>query len=182
VGAAAAGKDVSVDLTAISAISAMVVPVVLITTGGILSNGLLAMYGAVNDRMRDMDHERWQLLTAPSGSLLTLAQVPGSDRERLSEIDRQLPMLLRRHGLLHYAVLLIICALVLLVLSVIAIAVAVTGQSSGFATAALALVLAGTAVILVALLYTARSLAISRNAVKYEVSRALALGSPERVH
>jgi hypothetical protein len=66
-----------------------VVPVVLITTGGILSNGLLMMYGEVNDRMR-------------------------------------------------------------------------------------------AAVMLVGLLCAARSMAISRNAVKYEVGRALAIGSPGR--
>jgi hypothetical protein len=175
--AALAGKDAGVDLTAISAISAMVVPVVLITTGGILSNGLLMMYGAVNDRMRTMTHERWQLLTGPGGSLLAKDQVPASEQERLAEIDRQLPMLLRRHALLHDAVLLIFCALVVLVLSVIAIALAVTLHSAGFATAALVLVLAGTAVMLVGLLAAARSLAFSRNAVEYEVSRALAIGS-----
>jgi hypothetical protein len=182
VAAAAAGKDRGVSLTSISAISAMVVPAVLITTGGIVSNGLLVMYGAVSDRMRAMNHERWQLLSGPGGSLLTPAQLPASEHERLAEIDRQLPMLLRRHTLLHYAVLLVFCALVALVLSVIAIAVAVTSRSAGFATIALGLVLAGTAVMLVGLLSAARSLAISRNAVQYEVSRALALGSPERAH
>jgi len=158
----------------------MVVPVVLITAGGILSNGLLMMYGAVNDRMRAMDRERWQVLTGPGGSLLTPAQVPGSDQERLGEIDRQLPVLLRRHGLLHYAVLLIVCALVVLVLSVIAIAVAVTSRSPAAATAALVLVLAGTATMLAGLLFAARSLAVSRSAIKYEVSRTLALGSGDR--
>ncbi len=158
----------------------MVVPVVLITTGGILCNGLLIMYGEVNDRMRAMDHERWQLLTGPGGSVLTPDQVPASGHERLAEIDRQLPMLLRRHGLLHYAVLLIFCALVVLVVSVIAIAVAVTTHSAAFATAALALVLGGTAVMLVGLLSAARSMAISRTAIRYEVDRTLALGSPDR--
>jgi hypothetical protein len=169
-----------VDLTAISAISAMVVPAVVITTGGILSNGLVAMYGAVNDRMRDMNHERLQILTGPGGSLLTPAKLPDTERERLGEIDRQLPMLLRRHRLLHNSVLLIFCALAVLVLSVIAIAVAVTSRSNAAGTTALVLVVAGTAVILAGLLVAARSLAISRNAIEYEVRRSLALGSADR--
>lgn len=170
------------NLAAISAISAMVVPVVLITAGGILSNGLLMMYGAVNDRMRAMTHERLQLLTGPGGSLVTPAEVSDSERERLAEIDRQLPMLLQRHGLLHNAVLLIFCGLVVLVLSVIAIAVAVTGRSAAGAITAMVLVLTGTAVMLGGLVFAARSLAISRSAVRYEVSRTLALGSGDRSH
>lgn len=39
-------------LTAVNAISAMVAPVVLLTTGSLLANGLLVVYSAVNDRMR----------------------------------------------------------------------------------------------------------------------------------
>lgn len=41
----------------------MVAPVVIITTGAILSGAMLAMYGSVNDRMRAKDHERLQILT-----------------------------------------------------------------------------------------------------------------------
>jgi GNAT superfamily N-acetyltransferase len=55
-----------VDLTAISAISAMVAPVVLMTTGGMITNGPLAMYGAVNDRMREMTQQRLELRTGPA--------------------------------------------------------------------------------------------------------------------
>ena len=37
------------NLTAISAVQAMVAPVVLITAAALLSGALLAMYGSVND-------------------------------------------------------------------------------------------------------------------------------------
>jgi hypothetical protein len=162
---------------AVTAIQAMVAPVVLITTGAILSGALLAMYGSVNDRMRAMDRERLDILTGTAGTLLSVAEVPPAGRERLTQLDTQLPMLLRRHRLLHNGVLLIYGAVAVLVLSVIAIGVAVTGRSAGAGTAALVLVLVGTVTLLGGLLFAARSIMISMNAIDYEVRRALSLGS-----
>jgi len=155
----------------------MVSPVVLITASGILAAALLNMYGSVNDRMRALDRERLQALTGADGALLTLVDVPASGRERLVQIDHQLPMLLRRHYLLHNAVLLIYSGIGVLVLSVIAIGVSVTSSSSAAGDAALALVLAGTIVILVGLLLAAASIMISQDAIDYEVRRSLSLGS-----
>jgi len=166
-----------VNPTAITAVQAMVAPVVLITTAAILSGALLGMYGSVNDRMRAMDHERLEILTGAGGALLSAADVSASDRERLTQIDTQLPMLLRRHRLLHNAVLLIYAGVAVLVLSVIAIAVAVTNRSGAVGTVALVLVLAGTVTILGGLLFAARSIMISADAIDYEVKRSLSLGS-----
>jgi hypothetical protein len=64
-----------------------------------------------------------------------------------------------------------------LVPSVIAIGVAVTASCGAAGTAALALVLAGTVTLLGGLLFAARSIMISMDAVDYEVRRALSLGS-----
>ena len=165
------------NLTTVTAIQAMVAPVVLITTAAILSGALVSMYGSVNDRMRAMNRERLGILTGAGGTLLSAADVPASGRERLTQIDTQLPMLLRRHRLLHNAVLLIYAGVAVLVLSVIAIAVAVTNRSGAAGTAALVLVLAGTAVLLGGLLFAARSIVISMDAIDYEVRRALSVGS-----
>jgi hypothetical protein len=54
---------------AVTAIQAMVAPVVLITTAAILSGALLTMYGSVNDRMPAMDRERLDILTGTAGTL-----------------------------------------------------------------------------------------------------------------
>ena len=59
---------------AVTAVQAMVAPVVLITTAAILSGALLTIYGSVNDRMRAMDHERLEILTGAHGTLLSAAQ------------------------------------------------------------------------------------------------------------
>jgi uncharacterized protein DUF2721 len=162
---------------AVTAVQAMVAPVVLITTAAILSGALLAMYSAVNDRMRAMDGERLDILTGAAGTLLSAAEVSPASRERLTQIDTQLPLLLRRHRLLHNAVLHIYVGVGVLVLSVIAVGVAVTDSSGAAGTAALALVLAGTVMLLGGLLFAARSIMISMNAIDYEVRRTLSLGS-----
>ncbi len=163
--------------TAIQAIQAMVAPVVLITAAAILSGALLTTYGSVNDRMRAMDRERLETLTGAGGTLLSAADVAASGRERLTQIDTQLPMLLRRHRLIHNAVLLLFAGVAVLVLSVIVIAVAVTNRSGAAGTVALVLVLAGTVTLLGGLLLAARSIMISAKAIDYEVQRTLSLGS-----
>ena len=164
------------DLTAISAIQAMVAPVVLITAAALLSGALLGMYGAVNDRMRAMSHERLDILTGADGTLLAATQVPASGQERLTQIDAQLPMLLRRHRLLHDAVLLLFAGVAVLVLSVIAIGLAVTNRWGPVGIVALVLVLVGTATLLTGLLFAARSIMASTDAIDWEVDRALSLG------
>jgi hypothetical protein len=168
-----------VSLTAVSAISAMVAPVVLVTTSALLSNGLLAVYGSVNDRMRQMTFERLSLLSGPSGQILDKTELSPVSQERLAEIDTQLPMILRRHYLIRDAVLILYIAVAVLVLSVIAIAVAVTADSDGFGSAALALVLAGTVVLLAGLLVAARSLAWSTDAITYAVRRTRSMGNDD---
>jgi hypothetical protein len=163
--------------TAVTAVQAMVAPVVLVTTAAIFSGALLSLYTSIDARMRAMTNERQEILTAASGALLSTADVPASGRERLSQIDYQLPLLLRRHRLLHNAVLLIFIGVSVLVLSVIAIGVAVTSASDTVGTAALALVLLGTVTLLTGLVLAARSIMISQDAIDYEVARALSLGS-----
>jgi hypothetical protein len=165
------GQDQQVTLSSVSAISAMVAPVVLITTGALLSNGLLIVYGATNDRMRQMTGERISIRTGPGGTLLDEADCNAVGKERLAEIDRQLPMILRRHRLTRNAVLLMYAGIGVLVLSVIDIALAVTRDSEGFGRSALGLVLAGTLVMLAGLVVAARSLASSADAISYAVKR-----------
>ena len=163
--------------TAVTAVQAMVAPVVLVTTAAIFSGALLTLYSSIDARMRAMDKERLEILTDNAGGLLSRVDLSSSHRERLSQIDHQLPLLLRRHRLLHNAVLLIFAGVSVLVLSVIAIGIAVTSSSDPAGTAALVLVLFGTVTLLAGLVLAARSIMISQDAIDYEVKRALSLGS-----
>jgi hypothetical protein len=168
------GQDQRVSLDAVNAISAMVAPVVLLTTGGLISNGLLMAYSAVNDRMRMMTRERLEIRAGPSGELL--GHIPAVNQERLAEIDTQLPMMLRRHHLLRDAVLLVYAAIGVLGLSTIFIAVAVVLHSESFGRVALGLVLAGTVIMLTGLVAAGMSLAKSADAITYAVERTRRLG------
>jgi hypothetical protein len=163
--------------TAIRAIEAMVAPVVLITAAAVLSGGVLSVFGSVNDRMRSMTAQRLDLLAGPDGMLRPLADLPTGTQERVVQIDEQLPMLLRRHRLLRFAVLSIFIGVAILVASVITLAIAVPTNSDDVAYVSLALVLAGTVAILLGCLFAASSIMISQDAIAYEVNRSMSLGT-----
>jgi hypothetical protein len=163
-------------LTAVNAISAMVAPVVLLTTGGMLSNGLLTMYAGVNDRMREMMRDRLEILTGPGGELLGREQVGPVNKERLAQIEAQLPLMTRRHRLTRVSILTIYSAIGVLGLSIISIAIAAGEGSELTARVALGLVLAGTVIMILGLAVAAMSLARSADAISYAVERTSSLG------
>jgi hypothetical protein len=163
-------------LTAVNAISAMVAPVVLLTVGCLLSNGLLTVYSSVNDRLREMTRERFEILTGPSGERLEVATVPPMSQERLREIKFQLPLLLRRHKLTRLAVFIIYVAIAILGLSIVVIAIAVTMDDEVAGRVALGLVLAGTIAMVLGIGVASISLARSADAITYAVQRAQSEG------
>jgi hypothetical protein len=169
------GQDQPVTLTAVNAISDMVAPVVLLTVGGMLSNGLITIYNDIDNRMRDMTRERLQIRRGPAGQVLDPAIVAAIDQERLAEIGAQLPMLLRRHKLTRLSVLTIYVALVVLGLSIVVIALAITLDDQIAGRVALGFVLAGT-IMLLGLGVAAMSLAKSADAITYAVKRTTNFG------
>jgi hypothetical protein len=165
-----------VTLTAVNAISAMVAPVVLLTVGGLLTNGLLTVYSAINDRMREMTRERIDILTGPAGERLDPAALAVMDWERLAEIKVQLPLMVRRHKLTRLSVLTIYAAIAVLGLSIVVIAVAVVENDEIDGRVALGLVLAGTIILLLGIGLAGLSLAKSADAIDYAVERTQSLG------
>jgi Protein of unknown function (DUF2721) len=155
----------------VNAISAMVAPVVLLTVGGLLSNGLLTVYSSVNDRLREMTRERIEILTGPAGEKLEAADVPVMSRERLEEIKVQLPLILRRHQLTRLAVFTIYLAISVLGFSIVVIAIAVGLHSETAGRVALGLVLGGTIIMLLGIGVAALSLAKSADAISYAIRR-----------
>jgi len=119
---------------------------VLITTGVLMANGILATYTVIIDRIRTMKRER---LDNPSG-------------EKLHEIDRQLPVMTRRARLLLVAVLIIFGGIFLLVLGVVCIGMAEVHRSETVGAAALGLVIAGLVTMLGGLVVVAAAYAPGR--------------------
>ena len=159
------------DFAPFQAIGVIQAPVVLVTSSAIVANGVLSLYGSVNDRMRAMVGELLELL----GPDLAPPQGPRSN-ERLDELDRQLTRLLRRHRVLRDAVLLTYMAIVILMASMFLVAVAVTATWAWAASAALWVLLAGTVVLVGGLVQTVRAVHSSNDAVDAEVRRVLSLG------
>ena len=133
-------------LPSVAAVADMVAPVVLITTGVLMANGILSTYTVLNDRVRTLKRDR---LDTPDG-------------EKLAEIDRQLPTMTRRTRLLLSAVLVIFAGITLLVLSVVCIGMAEVHKSETVGAAALGLVIAGLVTMLGGLVVVAVSYAPQR--------------------
>jgi len=129
----------------------MVAPVVLITLATIFGNGLVGAATGIGERVRALNQERRGILRGPRGEMLDEDSVPPIDRERLTQIRDQMPLLIRHVRRFRSAILIDWSAIGLLVLSVAAIAVAVTAHSEAIAFAALALVLAGVAAVFAAI-------------------------------
>jgi len=159
-----------VALNAVQAISAMVAPVVLLTVGGLLANGLWFSYTGAGQAMRDMTRERLEIRRGMVHE--TRDEALDVDRERLEEIDVQLPILLQRYKITRSALLILYCGVVVLGLSVITIAIAVGQHNEATANVALGLVLAGTVILVTGLGVAAVSVAGSATAIKYAVDRS----------
>ncbi len=129
--------------TAGRTIQLILAPAVMVTACGILLSGMLAHYSAINDRIRALAGERLTLaLTSPGDHQVDLA------RERLAEIDHQVPVLIHRHRQVHHAIVLTNGAVVTLMVSMFVIAAAALADSSVLGTISLFVFLAGTAILM----------------------------------
>lgn len=163
--------------TVTRAIQLILAPVVMVTSCAILVGGLLTRYGEVNDRMRALARERLDLLRTTDDALsLAAASKDPFRAERLREIDAQLPGLLERHELIHRAVLAMYLAILVFVMSMLAIAAAIIPNSAVLAGVALLIFLGGAVVLLTGVIFISIEVRKSAVAVSYEVTRVLGLG------
>jgi Protein of unknown function (DUF2721) len=155
-------------------IQGIIAPVVMVTASAILAGGVLQRYSEISGRMRVMTSERLDLLRGVNGEL---ARADALTAERFQQIDRQLPDLLRRHSLVHHAVVALYLSVLVFVVSMFVIALARFTTSLQLADAALLVFLAGTSVMLVGVVLTAMEVRVSHHTVQYEVERVLHLGA-----
>jgi hypothetical protein len=164
--------------TAAKTIQLILAPVVMVSACGILLTGMLGHFGNVNDRIRKLTAERLALSQLqPAEGHEALA------RERLTEIDHQVPMLIGRHLQVRHAILLANTAVAILVVSMFVIAAAALGHSSVTGTVALFVFLAGTAAVMGSAVFMAVEVRSSHRSVSYEGMRVIGLpcawtGSP----
>jgi hypothetical protein len=160
-----------------SAIATIVAPVVMVTACAILVGGMLTQYNQINERLRTFARERLDLLRSEEGGLARVADLAGAyTRERLRELDTQLPLLLKRYQRIRNAVLAMYCAVLLFVATMLTIGLAYGLQSAGWATGALVLFLVGMGITLVGLAQHAVFVVGGNTLVRYETQRILDLG------
>jgi Flp pilus assembly protein TadB len=156
--------------TAGKTIEVIVAPAVMVTACGILLTGMLAHYSAINERLRALTTERLDL------ALVTPPEDHGARaRERLTEIDHQVPMLISRHQQVHHAILLLNTAVVTLILSMFVIAAAALANSGAVGTVSLVVFLGGVTALLVGVGFMAVEVRHSHASVAYESMRVVGL-------
>jgi uncharacterized membrane protein YqgA involved in biofilm formation len=155
-------------LSPVSAIAAMVAPVVLITAGALVGNGLQQTFVSVANRVYELNRERLEILAGPDGEVLTEDRLRPIERNRLAQIKHELPLVIQRIRHLRGAAVMFYAALGMLALAVVAIAIAVTAHSAAFGYIALALVLAGVVGEFAGVATMITALVKSANTVTYE--------------
>jgi hypothetical protein len=159
----------------IRTISLILAPAVMISSCAIFLNGIITRYESVSARMRAMHHERLELLLGLEHTTSSSVSSDGFSTHRISEIETQLPRLLKRHKLLRNAVLAENMAIAFFITSMFVIALAALTNSSLIATAALFIFLIGTGVLLVGVIITTLELSRSQREVTYEIQDGLKL-------
>ena|SRR2546430_3683097 len=125
--------------------------------------------------MREMHHERLELLYGLENTTHNVAPGSGFSSLRIHEIEVQLPNLLRRHKLIHNAVLAENSAILLFVSSMFIIALAMLTNTILTATIALLAFLIGTGALLVGVSITTLELSQSQREVAFEIQDGLRL-------
>ncbi len=162
--------------TIVRTISLILAPVVMITSCALFLNGLFGRYETLGTRLRAMHRERLELLqmvgkgTSAAGVLTVRIEV-----QRILEIEKQLPNMLRRHKLIRNAVLAIGVAISVFIISMFIIALATVTNSPLAAELALFAFLAGTGALLVGVLFTTVEFYRSHREVSYEIQHGLSL-------
>ena len=151
---------------AVSAIQTLLTPALMVNACGLLLLSMLNRYGRVNDRLRKLSRERIDLLPQRG---------QGSADLQLKTIDRQLPELLRRNGLLRNSILSLFLAVICFVAVIFCIALSFWGMSELGAYLSVGVFLAGQALVFAGMVLIALEIRVSHAAVSYETLEILKL-------
>ena len=178
-------------------IQLIIAPAVMITSCCIFTNGLLAHYAAIGERLRVTVRERVDLLKETEVSPqrhsdarsqrhpATERKVEGSGliiQERLADIDFQIPNLLRHHLLVRTSLAGTFIAIVVYILDMFVIAYSVLSNRPDFYSAILVVFLLGVASQLIGVSYSVFDAFMSHNIYAYETRHALLLDKTNLEH
>ena len=141
----------------------------LLRSSKVFVGGVLNHYTSVGDRIRALTRERLELLRDGRSAL---------SRERLDEIDTQLPELLHRHRLIHHALLAVYASIGILVLTMCIIALTATISAEWVGPLVYGVFLLSVLAVLVGVVLITMEIGTSRRSLAFEVERVTRLPAP----
>ncbi|MCI0552770.1 MAG: DUF2721 domain-containing protein [Anaerolineae bacterium] len=167
-------------------IQLIIAPAVMITSCCIFGAGLLGHYSAIGERLRVTVRERVDLMReTEAGTRRRSERVEESGlivRERLEDVDYQIPKLLRHHLLVRTSLAGILIAMIFYILDMFVIAFSVISNRSGLYSAIVVVFLLGVAFQLIGVLYSVFDTVMSHKIYSYEARHAMALEKSEPNH
>ena len=159
-------------------IQLIIPPAVMITSCCIFTNGLLGHYAAIGERLRVTVRERVDLLRETEAGMMS-GKIA---KDRLEDIDFQIPSLLHHHLLVRNSLAGAFIAMVFYILDMFVIAFSVLSNRAGLYNAILLVFLLGVASQLIGVLYSVFNGFISHKIYAYEAHHALSLEKSEPNH
>src|SRR5215472_12950105 len=162
----------------IRTIQLMLAPVVMVTACASYITMLANDYQSIVSSIRSMSREHLYLLQAAASNetVMSVSTLDAVSRERLHEIENELPSLLQRHGFIRNALLCINIAILIFIASMFLIAVAEFTDIPPGAFIALLTFLAGVGMVFIGVLQVIRDNSRSHRDVIYEAMRSLKFG------
>ena len=152
-------------------IQLIIAPAVMITSCCIFGAGLLAHYSSIGERLRITVRERIDLLREKQANESSNVIV----KERLEDIDDQIPKLLRHHLLVRTSLAGILIAMVFYILDMFVIAFSVISNRPGLYSAILVVFMLGVASQLIGIIYAVFDAFMSHRIYAYETRHAMLL-------
>lgn len=159
-------------------IQLIIAPAVMLTACCIITNGLLGLYASIGERLRVTIRERVDLLReseAGNGSALIA-------KERLEDLDFQIPNLLRHHQMTKTALAGTFIAMLFYILDMFVIAFSVLSSRMGLYGATLAVFLLGVAAQLAGVIASLMDTYLSHKIYAFDARHVLALENSGSKH
>jgi hypothetical protein len=148
-------------------IQLILAPVVMLSACALFVGGVLNHYTAVGDRIRALTRERLDVLRDERSNPFA--------QERLAEIDYQLPEILSRHRLIHYALMAVDTSIGILILTMCIIAATATVIAEWVGALVYGVFVLSVVAMLVGVVLIMLEIRTSRRSLAFEVERVTRL-------
>lgn len=157
-------------------IQLIIAPAVMITSCCIFGAGLLTHYAGIGERLRLTVRERVDLVreTSADESAHPIA------KERLEDLDDQIPQLLRHHWLMRTSLVGVLFGMIFYILDMFVIAFSVTANQAGLYGLILVVFMLGVTSQLVGVIYAVVDAFMSHQIYAFETRHVLLLEKSEK--